>query len=78
MTKLKTSGITVVDGVEVDIEVRGDEDKAEKTLMDLKARLSELGAAFEYEKPPSEFDEIPTEYRAPMSVAWDRVFEVEE
>jgi len=77
-----TTGITVVEGVEVDITVRGDEDRAEKTLLNLKERAGRLGAAFEAEVPP---DDLPDDlnkdyprYAAPVSVAWDRVFEDDE
>lgn len=70
-----TTGIAVVGGVEVDITVRGNEDRAEKVLMDLNARLGRLGAAFEGETPPSEIQEVPDEYTPPMTVAWGRVFE---
>lgn len=72
-----TNEITVVEGVEVDIEVRGDEDKAEKVLMDVKERLGLLGAAFNEERPPEDFDEVPAEFAPMMSVAWGRVFDDE-
>jgi len=69
-----TEGITAVDGVEVDITVRGDEDKAQKVLMDLKEHMGLLGYAFESEIPPDEIDDVPSEYMPIMSVAWDGVF----
>lgn len=69
-----TEGIAVVGGVEVDITVRGDEDRAEKVLMDMKERLGLLGAAFEGQTPPGDIEEVPDEYVPPMTVAWDRVF----
>ena len=69
-----TEEIAVLDGVEVDITVRGDEDKAEKALLDLKERLGVLAAAYDAETPPEQLDEVPNEYRPLMSVAWDQVF----
>jgi len=70
-----TEEITVVEGVSVDVTVRGDEDRAEKVLMDLKDRLGFLGAAFETETPPDALnrDDLPERFAPPMSVAWDRV-----
>jgi hypothetical protein len=70
-----TTEITVVEGVEVDITVRGDEDRAEKVLLDLKERLGILGAAYDAEVPPDALGDVPEEFVPPMSVAWDRVFD---
>jgi hypothetical protein len=73
--------ITVVEGVEVDLSVRGDEKRAEKVLIDLKERLAVLAAAFDHETPPGDLPddlaaltEEDNRYTPPMSVAWDRVF----
>jgi len=72
--------ISIVDGVEVDIIVRetsdGDGDP-DKVLLDLKEQLGVLGYAFETETPPSGIDGVPDHFTAPMSVAWDRVFDTE-
>lgn len=77
-----TLGIGVIDGVSVDITVSGDEDKAEKVLMDLKERAGRLAAAFEDETPPDELpDDLGKEHPdkvPPMTVAWDRIFEEDE
>lgn len=73
-----TEGITAVEDVEVDITVRGDQDRADKVLMDLKERIGVLAVAFDSETPPDDVDEIPAEYIPMMTVAWDRVFEDEE
>jgi hypothetical protein len=70
--------ISAVDGVEVDIIVRGDEDRADKVLMDLKDRLGWIGAAYEIEVPPDWMDDRPDEYTPLMSVNWARVFGVED
>jgi len=67
--------ITAVDGVEVDVTVRGDEDKAEKVLMDIKERIGVLGYCFEVETPPSEVEDVPDDYRPLMTPAWDRIFD---
>lgn len=71
--------ITAVDGVEVDITVRGDEDRAEKVMMDLKERMGVLAAAFDHETPPEELpddlNELGNGYVPFMTVAWERVFE---
>jgi hypothetical protein len=75
MTDIEVEGITAVGGVEVDISVSGEEDRANKVVTDLKERLGILGAAYATETPPDELDDIPQEYTPPMSVAWDRVFE---
>lgn len=73
-----TEGVAAVDGVEVDITVRGNEDKAEKVMMDLKERMGRLGAAFERDTPPSELPEYVGEKYTPlMTVAWDRVFDAD-
>ena len=78
MTETTTEGITVVDGVEIDISVRGDADRAHKVMIDLKERLGRLAAAYEEETPPSELPEDLTEThpeKTPMmTVAWERVF----
>lgn len=75
----RTTGITVVDGVEVNVEVSGDEDRAEKVLMDLKERLGRLGAAIDAQTPPDELpDDLGNDHPGkvpPMTVAWDRIFE---
>lgn len=68
-----TEDITIVDGVEVDITVRGDEDRAEKVLMDLKERLGVIGAAYDQETPPDELEAIPSKFQPPMRVAWEHV-----
>lgn len=73
--RASTTGITVVDGVEVDIEVRGDEDKAEKVLMDLQERLGVVATAFDTETPPENIGRVPDEYRPMMTVAWTRLFD---
>lgn len=70
--------ITAVEGVEVDITVRGDEDKAEKVMMDLKERIGVLGYAFDEQTPPDELDNIPADYRPLMTPAWDRIFDDSE
>ena len=75
MTKVATTAVSVVDGVEVDIEVRGDGDRAEKVLMDLKDRLGWLGAAYELEKAPSEITDRPHDKTPPMTIDWEMVFE---
>jgi hypothetical protein len=75
-----TTDISIVDGVEVDITVReaGDGNgEVDKVLLDLKERLGILGYAFETETPPNEIEEVPDRFTAPMSVAWDRVFDTE-
>lgn len=70
-----TEGVTIVDGVEVDITVRGEEDKAEKTLMDLKERLGRIGAAYANETPPSELGaNLDNKYLPLMTVDWEGVF----
>lgn len=74
----KTVDISAIDGVKIDITVRGDEERAEKALMDLKERIGVIAAAYDAETPPSELDDIPNEYVPLMSVAWGRVFEGEE
>jgi hypothetical protein len=70
-----TEGISIIDGVEVDITVRGTEDKAEKTLMALKERCGIIAAAYDKQTPPSEFDRTPVEYMPMMKVDWEGVFE---
>jgi hypothetical protein len=70
----RISEITVVDGVEVDIEVRGDERRAETVLMDLKDRLGWVAEAYEQETPPSELDECTSVNTPPIRVSWERVF----
>ena len=67
-------GINVIDGVKVDITVRGDEDKAEKTLMELKDRCGRIAAAYDEQKPPSEFEHTPVGYMPLMVVDWESVF----
>ncbi len=69
-----TEGISVIDGVEVDITVRGDEDKASKSLMDLKERCGRIAQAYDEQTPPDEV-ELSNEYLPPMTVAWGRVLE---
>lgn len=73
-----TEGIAAVEGVEVDITVRGDQDRADKVLADLKERIGVLAVAYNSETPPEDIDEIPAEYIPMMTVAWDRVFDDEE
>jgi len=75
MTKVSSVGMTAIDGVEVDISVRGEEDRAEKVLMDLKERVGRLGAAYETETPPNELKDEHAEYVPMMTVAWTKVFE---
>jgi len=77
MYEATTEAIAAIDGVEIDITVRGDEDKAEKALMDLKERIGVIATAYEQQTPPDELDEIPDEYVPMMTVAWGRVFEEE-
>lgn len=72
--RARTEEITVVDGVEVDIEVRGDEDRAEKALMDLKDRLGWIAEAYEKETAPDELDERSPGNTPMMSVDWARLF----
>ena len=72
-----TNGILVVDGVKVDISVQGDEDKAEKVMMDLKDRLGWIATAYEEGVPPEELEDRPAEYTPLMSVNWDKVFDDE-
>ena len=64
----------MVDGVEVDIEVRGDEDRAEKALVDLKNRLGWIAEAYEQETPPEQLDGRSSENTPIMSVDWAGVF----
>lgn len=71
-------GITALDGVSVDVTVRGNEEKAEKVMMDLKERVGILGAAYDKQTPPDQLDEVPVDYIPIMTVAWDQVFEVEQ
>jgi hypothetical protein len=71
--RASVTAITVVDGVEVDVTVRGDEDRAEKVLMDLKERLGVLGYAYESQTPPEDLTDIPSEYRPLMTPAWGRL-----
>ena len=80
-----TEGISVVEGVEVDVTVRGDEDRASKVLIDLKARLGVLAAAFDHEIPPGRLPEDlgtltedENRYTPPVSVAWGRVLADED
>ena len=75
--KASTVEITVIDGVEVDIEVRGDEDRAEKALMDLKNRLGWIAEGYKQEVPPDRLDERSDENTPIMSVDWDGVFDYE-
>ncbi len=69
-----TEGISVIDGVEIDITVRGDEKKAEKALMDLKERCGRIAQAYDEQTPPDEL-EPDVEYLPLMTVDWDGVFE---
>ena len=87
MSDYKTSktGITVVEGVEIDISVEGDEEVAEKVLLDLTERAGIIAAAWDFETPPSDLPaDLDTltmgenRYAPPFSVAWDRVFEADE
>ena len=73
MTRLETEGITVVDGVEIDITIRGEENKANKTLQELKTHCGRIGQAFDEETPPMEVD-LSAEYMPLMFVAWDSEF----
>ena len=70
----KTKGIRAVNGVEVDIEVRGNEDRAEKVMMDLKERLGRLGAAYDEGKAPDKLEDIPPEYKPIFTINWSEVF----
>lgn len=74
----RTEEITVVDGVKVDIEVCGNEDRAEKVLMDLKNRLGWIAEAYDEEVPPDHLDERSWENTAPMTVNWDHVFDEQD
>jgi len=68
------TGITVLEGVEIDITVSGNEKKAEKAMMELKEHTGRIQAAFEQEQPPLEFERAPPEYLPLMTVDWDLVF----
>jgi len=78
----RTEAITVVDGMEIDIEVRqlrgGDEERCEKVLMDLKDRLGLVAQAFEDETPPSEITDRDPAKVPMMTVAWGRLFSEDE
>jgi len=65
---------TAIDGVEVDITIRGDEHRADTVLKDLRERLGRLAAAFDTQTPPDEIDAVPDEYTPSIGVSWDRVF----
>jgi len=76
-----TKEATVIDGVEVSItveDVGGDERKADQVLMDLQERIGILQTAYEKEVPPSELDDVPTDYTPMMAVSWESVFESED
>ena len=74
----RTTEITIVDGVSVDITVSGDESRSEKVLMDLKDRLGWIGAAYDQETPISQIDERPSDFRPLMTVNWESVFSPED
>lgn len=68
MYESTTEGITSEDvGVEIDITVRGDEDKAEKVKMHAHDEIVRALQAFETGENPRDCDGFI------MSVAWDRV-----
>jgi hypothetical protein len=70
----RVEDITVIDGVEIDIEVRGDEDRAETALMDLKDHLGWIAEAYDQETPPEQLDDRASENTPLMSVDWAGVF----
>jgi hypothetical protein len=74
--EVTTTGISVVEGVEVDVTVRGDEDRAGMVLIDLKERLAVLAAAYDHQTPPADLPDdlgdLGERYKPPMSVVWDR------
>lgn len=70
----RTEEITVVDGVEVDIEVRGDENRAEKVLIELKDQLGWVAEAYDEETPPDKLDARSFENTPPMGVNWGDMF----
>jgi len=73
-----TREIEIVRGVSVDITVRGDEDKSEKVMMDLKDRLGYIAEAYETETPPDKINDRSAKNSPLMTVAWDRVLEPED
>lgn len=77
--KATTKGVSVVDGVKVDITVRdtgAGEDKAEKVMMELKTHMGRIQSAYEQEADP-----VDTEFQAEnmplMMVNWESVFDDE-
>lgn len=73
--------ITIVDGVEADIEVRAtgdDERKADSVMMDLQERMGVLQYAYENEVPPSEIDDVPNDYKPMMTNDWESMFGEEQ
>jgi len=70
MTKVSSEGIQVVDGVTVDITVRGNEDVAEKVMIDLTDRLGWIAEAYDTGVPPDELTERDPENTPPMRVGW--------
>jgi len=73
MTKLEVEGISVVEGVEIDITVEGSENRANKTLQELKTHCGRIGQAFEDETPPMDVAQSP-EYMPLMVVDWGAEF----
>jgi hypothetical protein len=75
---VRVEGIEVVDGVEVDIEVRGDEDRAENVLLDLKDRLGYIAHAYDIQQHPDAIVNRPEDKRPLMTVDWGQVMGFKE
>ena len=74
MTRFETTGYTVVDGVEVDITIEGDEDRGEEVLMDLKERMGCLAAAYDTQTPPDRIEDVSHEFMPIITMDWDSKF----
>jgi len=77
MTRHRTKDIEAIDGVSVDIEVEGEEDTAEKVMMELKDYIGWIAEAYDQEVPPGDLETRSDEHTPLMGVNWDAVFDTD-
>lgn len=74
MTRVTTSEITAIEGVEIDIEIRGDEDRVNRAHTELLDHIGRIAAAEEKREPPLDV-ERDDEHKPMLSLDWESVFE---
>jgi len=80
MYEVDREGITVVEGVEVDLSVRdagAGERTVDRTILELTTHCGRIAATLEHDVAPTEFDELPDKYLPPATVAWNRVLDTD-